>query len=255
MKVLLILVDGMRPDAVVQNKRASKFLEESVFSLNARTVVPPVTLPCHMSLFHSVDPSRHGILTNVYIPQVRPIQGLCEVLASADKRVAFFYNWEQLRDLSRPGSVTYSHFLKGKTLGYGETGDMLTDALIKTLNENEVDFAFLFLAFVDSVGHKFGWMSEAYMDAVENSWKNIDKIIKALPEEYQVIITADHGGHDRTHGIDVPEDMTIPMIFAGKKREFDLSDANIKDLAPTIADLLEVAPDEEWEGKSLLKRI
>ena len=56
MKVLLILVDGMRPDAVVQNKIAGKFLEESTFSLNAATVFPPVTLPCHMSLFHSVDP-------------------------------------------------------------------------------------------------------------------------------------------------------------------------------------------------------
>ena len=86
MKVLLILVDGMRPDAVVQNKIAGKFLEESTFSLNAATVFPPVTLPCHMSLFHSVDPSRHGILTNVYIPQVRPIQGLCEVLAKGEGR-------------------------------------------------------------------------------------------------------------------------------------------------------------------------
>ena len=98
-------------------------------------------------------------------------------------------------------------------------------------------------------------MSREYMDAAENSWKNIDRIVKSLPDDYQVIITADHGGHDRTHGVDIPEDMTIPMIFAEKKREFDLFDASIKDLAPTIADLLELAPDEEWEGKSLLKRI
>ena len=28
--------------------------------------------------------------------------------------------------------------------------------------------------------------------------------------------TADHGGHDRTHGTDSPEDMTIPFIIKGK---------------------------------------
>ena len=253
MKVLLILVDGMRPDAVIQNKTATEFLKKTTYTLNGRTVVPPVTLPCHMSLFHSVDPSRHGILTNTYIPQVRPIQGLFELLTNANKSTALFYNWEQLRDLTRPGSLTFSTFINGKALGYGETGNMLTDAVIKTLTEKEVDFAFLFLAFPDGAGHKFGWMSEAYMDAVENSWRNIERIVKALPEEYQVIITADHGGHDRTHGIEIPEDMTIPIIFFGNKADFDLDDANIKDLAPTIADLLEVAPDEDWEGKSLLK--
>ena len=28
--------------------------------------------------------------------------------------------------------------------------------------------------------------------------------------------TADHGGHDRTHGTGSPEDMTIPFIIKGK---------------------------------------
>ena len=46
----------------------------------AQTVMPSVTLPCHMSLFHSVAPDRHGILTNTYTPQVRPINGICEQL-------------------------------------------------------------------------------------------------------------------------------------------------------------------------------
>ena len=62
-KVILILVDGMRPDGMMQcgNPFAQKLVENSTYSLNARTVMPSVTLPCHMSLFHSVDPERHGI--------------------------------------------------------------------------------------------------------------------------------------------------------------------------------------------------
>lgn len=253
MKVLLILVDGMRPDAMIQNERAKKFLERSVYTLKARTVFPSMTLPCHMSLFHSVDPDRHGILSNTYVPQVRPVDGLYEVLTNANKTSAIFYNWEQLRDLARPGSVTYSAYYKGKILGFGETNDMVTDAAIKTLTENDVDFAFLYLAYVDEAGHKSGWLSDAYMDALENSWKNIERIVDSLPEDYTVFITADHGGHDRTHGTELPEDMTTPLIVTGACKELDFSDVSIKDIAPTIVDLLDVSPDEEWEGKSLLK--
>ena len=90
MKVMLILVDGMRPDAMVQIPQAQAMMAQSASTLEAQTVYPSVTLPCHMSLFHSVDPARHGITTNLYMPQVRPIAGLCEVLKAADKSCAFF---------------------------------------------------------------------------------------------------------------------------------------------------------------------
>ncbi len=65
-------------------------LARSAASFCAQTVTPSVTLPCHMSLFHSVTPQRHGTTTNTYAPQVRPVRGLCEVLAAAGKRCAFF---------------------------------------------------------------------------------------------------------------------------------------------------------------------
>ncbi|MCI9552423.1 MAG: hypothetical protein HFE94_02675, partial [Acutalibacter sp.] len=86
MKVLLILVDGMRPDALGGVAQAQAMLARSAASLCAQTVMPSVTLPCHMSLFHSVTPQRHGTTTNTYAPQVRPVRGLCEVLAAAGKR-------------------------------------------------------------------------------------------------------------------------------------------------------------------------
>ena len=91
-KVFLALIDGMRPDALetINHPFYRKLLEISTYSMQMRTVMPSVTLPCHMSLFHSVATDRHGILTNTYVPQVRPINGLCEVLKSAGKRSAFF---------------------------------------------------------------------------------------------------------------------------------------------------------------------
>ena len=255
MKALVVIVDGMRPDALVKTENAKSLLEKSKYTLNARTVTPSVTLPCHMSLFHSVDPSRHGTTTNVYTPNVRPINGLCEVLLSAKKTSAFFYNWEEIRDLSRPNSLAFSYFCKGRLYGYDKANDIISDAAIDFLTKNDIDFTFLYMGYTDMAGHNYGWMSEQYMAAMENSFNNISKLYDKLSDDYVIIVTADHGGHDRTHGTELDEDMTIPMMVLSKNTHpvFDFEGASIKDIAPTVVSLLGVLPDEEWEGKSLLK--
>ena len=122
-KVLLILVDGMRPDSLdaCGHPFVGEMLSHSAYDLAARTVMPSVTLPCHMSLFHSVDPERHGILTNTYVPQVRPVRGICEVLRAAGKKCAMFYNWEELKDLSRPDSLTYGCYISGSLTLYSQS--------------------------------------------------------------------------------------------------------------------------------------
>ena len=46
MKVLLILVDGMRADSFENCKSAQAFMKKSAYTLNAQTVMPSVwTLP------------------------------------------------------------------------------------------------------------------------------------------------------------------------------------------------------------------
>ena len=260
MKTILILADGMRPDPLSGIADAREIMEKSIYTVNARTVMPSVTLPCHVSLFHSVDPSRHGTTTNIYSPQVRPIKGLCEILKENSKKCAVFYDWEELRDLTRPGSLSYSLFYKGGSVSRGDLGfeaadNLLTDSAIEYLNNNDVDFTFLYMGFPDDAGHRFGWMSDEYLGAVENCWKNIKKVILSLKDDYAVIITADHGGHERSHGSDMAEDMTIPLILWGNPFEQSVMPENvsIKDITPTVAALLGCAPDEEWEGKSLVK--
>lgn len=84
----------MRPDSLNKISSVQKILKSAKYTMNAKTVFPSVTLPCHMSLFHSVDPQRHGTVTNIYAPQVRPINGLYEVLMQNGKECAIFYDWE-----------------------------------------------------------------------------------------------------------------------------------------------------------------
>ena len=255
-KVILILIDGMRPDgmAACGHPFVEKLQAVSSYSPEARTVYPPVTLPCHMSLFHSVAPDRHGILTNTYIPQVRPVDGLFEQLDRCGKKSAMFYNWEELRDIARPGHLHESVYLR---LDRQErTDERLTEAAIACCQKRKPDFLFLYLGETDDAGHASGWMSGEYFDAIRIAFSCVEKVYDAIDADTTLIVTADHGGHGRMHGEDIPEDMTIPAFFHGKcfAQASLLPNVTILDFAPTIADLLDVPAVREWEGNSRVEK-
>lgn len=255
-KVLLILADGFKPDMVVGcgNPYGKRLLELGSYSLEAKTVFPSVTLPCHMSLFHSVEPDRHGILTNTYVPQSRPVKGLCEQLSDAGKNCAFFYDWEELRDLSRPSSLAYNFFVSGEKNSYEKADEMILHSALSYLATEKPDFAFVYFGIPDAMGHTYGWMTDEYVKGCAVSIERIGDLVEHFKEEYSIIITADHGGHGRDHGTRMEEDMLIPVICIGDGFEpgRQLQDVSICDLAPTIVSMLSVSASKEWEGKSLL---
>jgi len=251
MKILLIVNDGMRPDCIEGHRLTKCLKENGSYCMDGRTVMPSVTLPCHMSLFHSVDPSRHGIVTNTYMPQVRPIDGLFEVLEHSDKKCAILYNWEPIRDVARPGSIARSEFIHNRFYGLEDTNKYLCERAKEWLKDGDIDFAFLYLGWVDGAGHDFGWCSEGYMYALNTTCDLVYDLVRELGDKYTIIFTADHGGHERTHGTDLDEDMTIPVFFLGEPFEKvkKLEGVSIKDIAPTIASLMGAKIPMEWEGK------
>lgn len=254
-KVVLISIDGMRADGVqlCGNPYVEELKKIGSYTFNARTVFPSVTLPCHMSMFHSVTPERHGITTNVYVPQVRPVNGLFEQIMLSGKNSAMYYGWEPLRDISRPKSLVAAEYINARSLEH--TDGLLTESALKYIDKTKPEFVFLYMVETDEKGgHDCGWMSEIYLDYVSCAIDNAKRVIEEVGEEYTVIITSDHGGHDRSHGTEMEEDMKIPMFFVGKEFEAgkELENVSILDLAPTIAEILNVPKPREWEGKVLI---
>jgi arylsulfatase A-like enzyme len=73
-----------------------------------------------------------------------------------------------------------------------------------------------------------------------------------MPADASIIVHADHGGHERTHGTDSPDDMTIPWIAAGptiRRGHTINAPVSLLDTAPTIARLLGLRQPAEWEGR------
>lgn len=249
--VLFVMLDGVRPDAITTAdcRTLESLRERGASTMQASSVMPSITLPCHTSIFHSVPPTRHGITSNTFVPMARPLPGLAEVVRTADKRVAFFYNWEQLRDLARPGTIHYSYF---RDSAYSMDGDDETIAHASGFIQKEKpDFAFLYIGTVDSAGHQHGWMSDEYLKQLEHVDQLLQGFFESLPADYTSIIHSDHGGHERNHGTDCDEDMTIPWMAVGPaiKRNYTIKNTvSLLDTAPTIAKLLEVKSHNEWEG-------
>lgn len=255
-KVILVSIDGMRPDGFLNcgNPFAEEMMKLGSYTLTGRTVFPSVTLPCHMSLFHSVTPERHGITTNLYIPFARSINGLFEQIKIHSGVSAMYYGWEPLRDVSRPDSLKFSGYINAYMEESSDT--CLTDMALWRIERSRPDFVFLYMVETDEKGgHDNGWMTDAYLARISTAIENVKRVYEAYGDEYTIIVTADHGGHERSHGSDLPEDMTIPMFFIGKRFEPGkvLENVSILDLTPTIADIMSVTPAREWEGKSVAK--
>jgi len=254
-KVILISIDGMRPDGLQQcgNDYVKELEKDCLYTYNGRSVMPSVTLPCHFSMTHSVTPQRHGILSNTYVPQVRPVKGIFELIRERRGVSAMFYGWEPIRDIAIPGALKYSTYIDAYMKENTDT--FLTDEALKVIEDIKPDFAFLYMVETDDKGgHDNGWMSEEYLRRVSIAIDNTKRVIEKFGDEYTIIIVSDHGGLDRTHGFDLPEHMTIPFFFRGK--EFTPGELNeatsLLDIAPTIADIMGIEPEPEWEGRSLI---
>ena len=257
-KVILISIDGMRPDGMQQcgNPYVTELERRCSYTYTARSMTPSVTFPCHFSMAHSVTPARHGILTNTYVPQVRPVAGIFEKIAAAGGVSAMLYGWEPLRDIASPGSLKFATYINAYMQESGDT--VLTDAAEKLICEHHPDFVFLYMVETDEKGgHDNGWMSAEYLRRISVALDNVRRIIDAFGGEYTVILMADHGGHDRTHGTDLPEDMTVPLFCCGA--DFTpgapLADASLLDIAPTIAAVMQIGSDPDWEGRSLITSV
>lgn len=250
--VVFVMIDGLRPDAIdrCDCPQLRAFRARGASTMAARSVTPSMTLPCHTSIFHSVPPSRHGITSNTWTPMARPLPGLLDLARADNLRCAMFYNWEPLRDLGRPGSLFRSAF---RDTAYEPDGDAwVASEASQALADGGLDFAFVYLGTVDTAGHAYGWMSEGYLRQVEQADAWLGQVLDALPGDAHVLVQSDHGGIERNHGGDTPEELTIPWMVAGPRIRVDHtieSPVSLLDTAPTLAKLLALPRHREWEGR------
>ena len=221
--VIVISVDGLRPDAIERFKARTmtRLLREGSGTLTAQTILPSKTLPSHTSMLTGEDVDEHGIAWNTNETHDHGHVDVPTVFGLARARgfqTAAFFSKGKFNHLEVPGSLDYSQAPDGNGKWSADRTASDVERYLATARPN---LLFVHFGEPDFAGHVWGWMSWFYGRGVKKADAGVARVLAAAdrafgPGAYTVVLTSDHGGHGRNHGSKDPRDTTIPWITWGK---------------------------------------
>ena len=258
--VVVISVDGLRPDAIHHfgARTLQRLMREGTFAPDAQTVLPSTTLPSHASMLTGVDPMVHGITWNSdELPErgyVR-VPTVFSLARDAGLRTAAFFGKSKLNHIHLPATLDHVQSFDER-VSWRRPAQETARLVGQHLQSSRPNVLFVHLVEADQAGHTSGWMGRSYGRAVRQADAAVATILRHADRSfgrgrYTLIVTADHGGHGRTHGTDSADDTTIPWIAwgrgvrAGAELPFGI---RTTDTAATVLWLLGLAVPSEWTG-------
>jgi len=263
-RVLIISIDGLRPDLLVRaqvpNVRA--LCAAGSYTFWAETTPEAYTLPCHVSMLTGVSAEKHGVTWNEYIEHSHPnVPTLFEIAKKAGYSTAMATGKMKFIVFARPGALDDFYYPHEEPVSDEEVA-VHAAALLRKHRPNVM---FVHLPGVDTVGHEFGWGTDEQIAATERADQAVGRIretLSALNLEAStlVILTADHGGAEKSHEMLDPRSHFIPWIAVGPgvRKGFDLTrlgdrTIRIEDTFPTACAFLGLAPGNECQGRAVLE--
>ena len=255
-RVLIISIDGLRPDAIALAPMPNllALMQSGAYSLSAQTIFPSVTLPSHASMLTGLCPAQTGVDWNDYLPQRGFAKGtsLFALAKQAGLYTVMIVGKKKLRQITPPETTDIFQFINDRDV-------VLADQAAPTL-EKGFDLAFIHLATTDDMGHAYGWLSPQQISVIIRADEAIGTFLSALDQaglrkDTLIIVTADHGGHQQTHGSKMPEDLTIPWIINGPGvvPQVLTRPINTTDTAATAAWALNLSMPPDAVGRPILE--
>ena len=271
--VFVVSFDGGKPAVIAESEMPTlkKLAAEGAVTWQASTIFPSKTLPSHTSMMTGVGPDKHHVLWNDF----SPIKGIVKVptmfsllkaarpesiTAMAVGKVKFRHLWikDSLDEFNYGGAQTPGPVAGTAELEKGKKPSQeVAKQAVALIKEKKPTLAFIHLTDGDSAGHASGWGSpeqkEAFKVSDQAFWQVTQAIKDAgIADSSVIIVSADHGGHLKTHGDNIPDDMIIPWIAWGKgvKKNYTITaPVTTYDTAATALWLLDVPVPAEFDGK------
>jgi predicted AlkP superfamily pyrophosphatase or phosphodiesterase len=267
--VVVISIDGLRPDAIGRYGAGTlqRLARGGSVTLDARTILPAKTLPSHTSMLTGVPPSVHGVTWNSLLadptdptgerrePDSLRVPTVFALAREAGFSTAAFFSKAKFGFLRTPGSLDYAQAPRSTWWPWG--AQRTSEDAAWYIGHRRPNLVFVHLGEPDYAGHAIGWMSVVYGENVRIADRAVRRIVRAADaaygaEGYTLIVTADHGGHRRTHGIDTLPDVAIPWIAHGRGVRAGTTitaPVHTTDTAATILWLLGVPVPASWAGR------
>ena len=250
-RVLIISYDGLRTDAIAAAPMNNllELMETSAYTLtSALTIAYPSTLPSHAAMLSGLCMAKNGITYDKYFKYMGYSKGvdIFDLAHAAGMRTVMVVSKDKLRQLAEPETTDVFE------VRYGESA-VAKEAVAQIAQ----DFGLMFVHFAgaDLRGHKYSWMSDPQFKVLQQGDEALGQILTALDENglrdtTLIIITADHGGHDKNHTGTKIEDFRIPWIASGPEIVPTEITAllHTMDTAATAAYGLGFPQQADWDG-------
>jgi len=226
------------------------------------------TLDIHYATMTNYDKTFKGVDVifekdnlSLTLGEVISNKGLSQVrIAETEKypHVTFFFSGgretefkgEQRIMISSPKVATYD-------LQPEMSAPEITTAVCKTIDEDQPDFICLNFANTDMVGHT--GIYKAILKAAETVDSCTKTVVeKGLAHGYSFVIIADHGNSDYAINPDGSPNTAhslnpVPVVVIDNDVS-ELRNGTLRDVAPTILDLMQINLPVEMTGTSLIKK-
>jgi predicted AlkP superfamily pyrophosphatase or phosphodiesterase len=263
-RVLIISIDGLRPDLLLRAfmPRVRGLCSEGSFTFWAETAAEAYTLPCHVTMLTGVPSEKHGVTWNDYIEESYPsVPTLFEVARQAGYSTAMAAGKMKFVVLTKPGTLDHCYLPPDEPVS---DRDVAAQAE-RLLREQQPQVMFVHLPGTDEAGHKYGWGSSEQIAAIELADEAVGLILAVLADlrlagSTLVVVTSDHGGAGKDHKMNDPRSHFVPWIACGPgvRRDFDLTLLSgrrilIEDTFATACAFLGIDSGYECEGKPVLE--
>ena len=259
-RVLIVGVDGLRPDALKAAKTPhfDRLISEGAFSDQALTGRVTKSAPGWASMLTGVWSDKHGVTSNDYSSTwrglaqypalVTRLESLCPERVSVS-----LANWSGI-DLFLHPRADFKVRRETERL----TDDEVAWRAVELLRTKSPEVVFLHFDDVDAAGHKHGFdpASAEYRSAIEVVDARVGKIVKAVDErskrhheDWLILSSSDHGGKGKSHGSAAPECRTVYFLAHGPgvRRGKLEPPPKVVDVAVTALVYLGIDPHPAWK--------
>jgi len=220
-KVLIIGIDGCRPDALLaaETPNMDKLWKDGAYSFKARTDEISSSGPAWSAMLTGVWHQKHNVTNNDYEnPDLEHYPHFFHRIRQEKPELKTYSvaNWGPVHTILQEGDATYTS---------SKISDVQVSKEVASLLEKEdVEVMFVQLDEVDGAGHKHDYTvkSKKYLAAIERSDGQVGNMVSALEkrasinnENWLIILSTDHGGSNYGHGKNIPEHTTIFYIASG----------------------------------------
>jgi arylsulfatase A-like enzyme len=257
MRCVIVLIDGLRPDAVSPetSPALSALAAEYTWAEEATTVRPSVTVAALASLATGVAPATHGLLSpgTGFLSRLVALRPLARELSRRDIPAQVMAGTVGPLERSLAGTL-----IRGAGVSRfqpaGDHAEAIVDVSLPRIRLLRRGLSLVYLADCDRAGHEFGWMSGPYFEALARVDRAMTRLAE-LTRDSLVVVVSDHGGggeQERGHDEPHPLNDRITLLLAGPEvaREHRITrPVSLLDIPPTVLAYFEVPVPAGYEGR------